>query len=155
MSDVSDRFWAKVLKTEGCWLWTASKRGPGYGQVTVAPGKQGYAHRYSYEIHNGPIPDGAHIDHTCHNKLCVRPSHLQPVTIRQNMENRSGATRPSSSGVRGVHWVKSRNKWCAQVGHQGETVHLGYFENLSEAEATVVEKRNELHTNNLLDRKAS
>lgn len=78
------RFWAKVDKTDGCWLWTASTTAKGYGQLQVRPGVMSSAHRYSYTIHNGVIPDGLHILHTCDNPRCVRPDHLFLGTNKDN-----------------------------------------------------------------------
>lgn len=73
------RFWSKVRKASGddCWLWTASAAGKGYGQIKV-PGtrRQEYAHRLSYRIHFGDIPDGMMVCHKCDTPLCVRPDHL-------------------------------------------------------------------------------
>jgi HNH endonuclease len=80
------RFWPKVNKTETCWLWTASTKN-GYGQIG-AGGKHGkplYAHRVAYELVNGPIPEGLHLDHLCRVTLCVNPAHLEPVTRRENI----------------------------------------------------------------------
>ncbi len=71
------RFWDKVEKTEGCWLWTAARqaRGMRYG-VFGAGGKTFSAHRFSYALNVGPIPDAAHVLHRCDNPICVRPAHL-------------------------------------------------------------------------------
>jgi hypothetical protein len=80
------RFWAKVSipdNMDGCWVWTASGA-RGYG--LFYPGRPGtYAHRYSYELAKGPIPDGYQVDHLCRNKGCVNPSHLEAVTPQVNV----------------------------------------------------------------------
>lgn len=73
------RFFAKVNKDadSGCWLWAASVAGKGYGQIKI-PGtrKQEYAHRLSWMIHNGPIPEGKSLLHKCDTPRCVNPEHL-------------------------------------------------------------------------------
>ncbi len=81
-----ERFWRKVsINLSGCWTWTAGVGSTGYGKFGVAHGNPPqYAHRYSYELNVGSIPDGMVIDHLCENKLCVRPDHLQPVTSAIN-----------------------------------------------------------------------
>ena len=94
MSGVLDRFWAKVNKDGSipeyaphlgnCWLWTACKQSAGYGQISVA-GRMLYAHRVAYEQIHGVIPDGLTLDHLCRVSLCIRPSHLEAVTHRENV----------------------------------------------------------------------
>ncbi len=79
---VTERFWARVEKTPACWLWTGSLSSDGYGQM-VNPFH--VAHRLSYEMLVGPIPDGLQIDHLCRNRRCVNPTHLEPVTVRENL----------------------------------------------------------------------
>lgn len=72
------RFWRHVDKTDGCWLWTAYVGTHGYGAIG-AGGKHGeilLAHRVSWELHNGPVPEGRFILHRCDNRKCVRPDHL-------------------------------------------------------------------------------
>lgn len=81
---LADRFWAKVSKTDTCWLWTAAKTGQGYGHIKV-DGRMRPAHRVSYELAIGPIPEGMDLDHLCRTPLCVRPDHLEPVTRRTNV----------------------------------------------------------------------
>lgn len=67
---VAERFWRFVTPTDACWIWTGATDGR-YGLLDTAK-----AHRVSWEIHNGPVPDGAHVLHRCDVTFCVRPSHL-------------------------------------------------------------------------------
>ncbi len=146
---VEERFWSKVDKSGDCWLWTGTKR-DGYGSF-VLDGKAPGSHRIAWEWLVGPISEGLFLDHMCHNRACVNPSHLQIATSQMNNENLSGPQKNSTTGVRGVS--KIRNKWTAKVKHAGTSFHLGLFETLHEAEVAAIAKRNELFTNNLLDRR--
>lgn len=76
------RFFDKVNKTLDCWLW-AGALSTGYGSFR-ADDRSVYAHRWSYEYHVGPIPNGMQIDHLCRNRSCVNPGHLEPVTNAEN-----------------------------------------------------------------------
>lgn len=78
------RFWSKVIKTDYCWTWIGSKNNRGYGTTHLDGGKTYYAHRASYEIAKGQIPEGLCLDHLCRNTLCVNPDHLEAVTMREN-----------------------------------------------------------------------
>ncbi len=73
-------FWAKVQKTETCWLWTAGQFGhSGYGSFSIKMDGRTHSvrtHRHSWEMANGPIPEGMHVLHRCDTPLCVRPDHL-------------------------------------------------------------------------------
>ena len=81
------RFWAKVRVSGDCWEWTGATNSRGYG--CLVRDKRGYlAHRYAYTLAVGPIPDGLTIDHLCGNKRCVRPEHLEPVTVAENIRRR-------------------------------------------------------------------
>jgi hypothetical protein len=77
-------FWAKITKSDGCWLWTAALTS-GYG----AWGNR-RAHRLVYEALVGPIPQGLQLDHLCRNRACVRPEHLEPVTQQVNLARGNG-----------------------------------------------------------------
>ncbi len=76
------------VSADGCWLWTSTLNVHGYGQLSrlMPDGKwrMKRAHRISYEIHIGPIPDGLQLDHLCRVRNCINPSHLEPVTNREN-----------------------------------------------------------------------
>lgn len=69
-----ERFWFYVEKGPDCWGWTGHTSS-GYGVVTGHRG-QVKAHRFSYELHCGPIPDGLHVLHECDNPPCCNPAHL-------------------------------------------------------------------------------
>lgn len=81
----TDLFWAKVQKTDGCWLWTAHVDQSGYGKF--GNGKHGTtcAHRIAYELCVGPIPAGLELDHLCRVRHCVNPRHLEAVTHSENV----------------------------------------------------------------------
>lgn len=82
-TSMEDRFWAKVEKTDGCWLWKAATR-YGYGVFGVRAGKIRGAHRVSWELANGPIPGGLFVCHRCDTPACVRVDHLFLGTAADN-----------------------------------------------------------------------
>lgn len=80
-----DRFAEKIATTDsGCVVWIASRNNSGYGTFNVGV-RSTVAHRWSYEYHVGPIPDGLDLDHLCRNRACVYPEHLEPVTTSANL----------------------------------------------------------------------
>jgi hypothetical protein len=83
--NAADRFWALVIKGDGCWLGDGYVNDKGYGRFGTAKGKTVQAHRFAYEQTVGPIPEGAQLDHLCRNRRCVNPTHLEPVTNRTNI----------------------------------------------------------------------
>src|SRR4051812_12262122 len=70
-----DLFWDKVRKGERCWIWTGAKHIRGYGACGASYGDT-RAHRVSWLLTNGPIPDGLGVLHRCNTPLCVNPRHL-------------------------------------------------------------------------------
>src|ERR1700688_2551484 len=149
----TERFWMKVHKTKDCWLWIAATTSAGYGDFRVGGRAGGHylAHRLAYRLTTGNDPIGLQIDHICHQKLCVNPAHLRPVTHKENLEHRRGAQRGNkSSGVRGV--TRNHGSWVAQVGHNGENIIVGRYLTIEEAAFAAKTKRCELFTHNDTDR---
>ena len=83
-ADWTHRFWSKIQQSSGCWNWVAYKCKKGYGNFRLN-GKIRKAHRVSYELLKGIIPENLQIDHLCKNKACVNPDHLEPVTCIENL----------------------------------------------------------------------
>lgn len=82
-----DRFWEKVEKTDGCWNFSANRKGKGYFRLGLPGERHVSAHRFSYEIAFGPIPDGLWVLHHCDNPKCVRPDHLFLGTAKDNTQD--------------------------------------------------------------------
>lgn len=79
------RFWKKVNKTETCWEWTGALTSKGYGHLRRTRVRtMAAAHRLSYELHKGMIPDDLVLDHLCRNRKCCNPDHLEAVTVAEN-----------------------------------------------------------------------
>ena len=81
-----------VNPISGCWEWNGCKRG-GYGRTTAGSRRDGTrrtvsAHRLSYELHNGTIPDGYEVCHKCDNPSCINPDHLFIGTRQDNINDR-------------------------------------------------------------------
>lgn len=88
-NDISD-FWAQVDKTGECWVWTGAYPGGVYGRRYGRfgfAGRKYAAHRFSWRIANGPVPNGMHVLHRCDNPSCVNPAHLFLGTHTDNMHD--------------------------------------------------------------------
>ena len=78
-------FWSRVEFTTKCWNWIGNKNPKGYGRFYLK-GIKILAHRQSYELYNGIIPEGLQIDHLCRDHSCVNPAHLEAVTQQENIK---------------------------------------------------------------------
>ena len=115
MRPIEDRFWAKVDRRgpDECWLWTASTITGGYGQIGRGRAGAGneLAHRLSYAINVGPIPEGLVVMHSCDNKLCVNPAHLSVGTQKENVADMDAKGRGRRVGLRGTDSPSSKLTW--------------------------------------------
>jgi hypothetical protein len=97
------RFWSRIEKTDGCWLWTGPLDHGGYGTFRFERQRKLYvlmAHRIAYEQIIGPIPDGLVLDHLCRVRNCCNPHHLEPVTRGENVLR---GDSPNARSARATH----------------------------------------------------
>ena len=104
---VERRFWDKVERgrDQECWLWRAHKR-LGYGRFLVR-GKLITAHRYSHELHHGPVPPGSVVMHSCDVRACVNPAHLRLGTQLANVWDAIDKGRWPQRFKGGERWLKT------------------------------------------------
>lgn len=125
MLDPVQRFWAQVDTTpgqsKGCWNWKGKPKEDGYGQFLVkTDGKQKLykAHRYSWELHNGPIPPGFMVCHTCDNRMCVKPEHFFLGTHKDNSQDMV---------QKGRSCLGQKNGRTGLTDQQAKEILLGFF----------------------------
>ena len=112
------RFWAKVVKTQTCWLWTGHLNDEGYGQLRMGRGRSVYAHRFSYMIHKGPLGRRDKVLHGCDNPRCVNPFHLSKGTTA---DNNADAKRKGRTAQGPRHWNWKGGKYSKSAKAQKKT----------------------------------
>ena len=120
-SSIEEAIAGRVRVDGECRIWTGHIDDGGYGRVSDRPrGSNRPAHVVSWELTNGPIPEGMVIDHRCWNRACINPDHLRLATRTENARN-VGKMRPdNTSGYRGVYWNKRNKCWVAVVQSHGK-----------------------------------
>jgi hypothetical protein len=100
------RFWKNVVKlASGCWEWTGNREAKGYGRFG-AENKMHKAHRFSYELHYGPIPEGKMIIHSCDNPPCINPDHISAGTCKDNSDDMISRNRAVHNRGTKPHYKK-------------------------------------------------
>jgi hypothetical protein len=116
MSDLDKRrFEAKFSKSDGCWLWTSGITTYGYGWFRPHGMMNSVnAHRVSYELYVGPIPENMTIDHLCKTKNCMNPKHMEVVSRAENSRRAS----PIQSHCIHGHPFNDENTYVARSGNR-------------------------------------
>lgn len=123
----TETLWQKVSVSDGCWMWAGAHDTEGYGRYS-----DGLAHRLVYELLVEPIPVGLVLDHTCHNasacpggrrcphRSCVNPSHLEIVTLTENVMRGKGFGAVNARKVQcpAGHPYDETNTWTNSQGHR-------------------------------------
>lgn len=107
-----------------------------------------YLHRFIYTKFFGEVPDGMQVDHIDGDKKNNRISNLRLVTNKQNQENRQGAQKNSGTGIKGVSWHKTKNKYMAAIKANKKQIYLGYFDRIEDAKTAYAVAASKYHTHN-------
>lgn len=94
--------------TSSCWTWNGYRLRDGYGQRRLG-GKMRLVHRYVYELLVGPIAPGLTLDHLCRNRACINPAHLDPCTLRENLERGNAFIGRTLTHCKNGHPFDERN----------------------------------------------
>lgn len=95
---------------DGCWMWMRALTTCGYGRVRRG-GVMHRAHRYSWSLVNGPIPDGMTVDHLCFKRTCVNPDHLRLLTHLENATRQRSAISDTCSRGHTITGEQAGGRW--------------------------------------------
>lgn len=113
-----ERFVAKVVFTEKCWLWNGAKT-QGYGSFNARSYQTTTAYRWMYEHLRGPVPKGMQLDHLCRNRICVNPAHLEAVTQKTNWVR---GDSPTAKNARKTHCLHGHEFTAANTYQRKDTL---------------------------------
>lgn len=144
---LGEMFWQKVEVggDDDCWIWRGNLQPNSYpyGRITFNA-EPLLAHRVSYELNIGKIPDGYVIDHICHNPKCVNPKHLRACTRSQNTINQK-LRKDNTTGQKGVSMCKNGTRFRAELVLNGKCYVIGCFDNLKAATEAYVAASTKYH----------
>jgi hypothetical protein len=122
----ADRFWARVQKGPGCWLWQGAKNQRGYGLAYYDGKKNQTVHRLMWRLHFGEIPEGKLVCHTCDTPSCVNPEHLFLGTNQDNSDDKiakgrykHGIKRMTPEQVREIRALKASGLTYLEIQARG------------------------------------
>ena len=124
MRPIAERFESKVERIPfmGCWLWMGAVNERGYGVIGRGARGEGMekAHRLSYRLHKGEIPDGNVIMHKCGNPTCVNPGHLVAGTQKENAQDtvRMGRLKLPDNSCENAKWAKLNAEAVREIRSQ-------------------------------------
>lgn len=130
----------KVNAFQNSWYPTTDRSGSiyvfGHAPKSEKGRKTEQLHRWIFDN-----PKGYVVDHINHDTLNNTRSNLRVIKQFQNAHNTKGAQKSSKSGIRGVFWNKRMERWQAQIRINGKRIHIGTFNDISEAERAVKEEK--------------
>jgi hypothetical protein len=142
----------RVVGRKGAGFSGTKAGSPSHGYVTIMiDGKNYRCHRLAWLYVYGEFPDG-HLDHINRTKADNRIANLRIASKKQNAEN-TGIQSNNKSGYRGVFWNSQRSKWQACIKHHGKVLHLGFFDDASNASKAYKKKADELFTHHTKEKK--
>lgn len=130
----------KVKSFSGTWFVNSNSNGYLYvvGKLTIGIKKQKtiILHRFIIDADHG-----LEVDHINHNTLRNTRNNLRVLTKSENQQNRQGANRTSRSGIRGVHWIRKKRLWRAELQVGGKAFYIGSFKDIEKAKEAVINAR--------------